>query len=387
MRKKARADGRYAVQIYLGKDPETGKRKYKTVYGSTQKEANAAADDVRQRMRRGLDVTSDKDTFADWCERWIKSRQFTASESQIATDRSRLGYFMSAFGSLALREVCVFHVQEVLDALSARNPHTGKPTAKKTLTYIRNLASDVFDYAIENRCADYNPARFAKIAKNAPKSERRALSKEEQRRINETPHRAKTAAMIALYAGLRRGELTALLWSDVDLLRSEIHVTKSYDFKAESLKSTKTEAGVRTVPIPGVLRDYLMTVPRISPYVITSARGHMMTDTAWRRLWESYLCDLNVKYGFPGQNVSKFDPKKLPMTIEPFTLHCLRHTYCTLLYESGVDVIVAKDLMGHADIKTTLEIYTHLDKIHKKKSASKLDEYLCASQDASQKTS
>ena len=64
------------------------------------------------------------------------------------------------------------------------------------------------------------------------------------------------------------------------------------------------------------------------------------------------------------------------MMIEPFTPHCLRHTYCTMLYEAGVDAVAAKELMGHADIKTTLGIYTHLSETHKTASAALLDAYL-----------
>ena len=64
------------------------------------------------------------------------------------------------------------------------------------------------------------------------------------------------------------------------------------------------------------------------------------------------------------------------MLIPAFTAHWLRHTYVTLLYMSGVDVLTAKEQAGHADIKTTMEIYTHLDSEFKKHNISKLDEYL-----------
>lgn len=63
------------------------------------------------------------------------------------------------------------------------------------------------------------------------------------------------------------------------------------------------------------------------------------------------------------------------MTIPPITAHGLRHTFATMLYLAGVDILTAKDQLGHADIKTTLEIYTHLDKIYKKKNISELDDY------------
>jgi site-specific recombinase XerD len=64
------------------------------------------------------------------------------------------------------------------------------------------------------------------------------------------------------------------------------------------------------------------------------------------------------------------------MVIEPFTWHCLRHTYATILYDAGVDVLTAKDLLGHEDVKTTLGIYTHLSEEKKQNDISKLNSYL-----------
>ena len=98
-----------------------------------------------------------------------------------------------------------------------------------------------------------------------------------------------------------------------------------------------------------------------------------MTDTAWKRMWDSYLYCLNLQYGdFPEPHV-KFEPQKIPMLIRPFSPHDLRHTYCTMLYEAGVDVLTAKEQMGHSDVKTTLGIYTHLDSTHKQRNMDKLD--------------
>lgn len=86
--------------------------------------------------------------------------------------------------------------------------------------------------------------------------------------------------------------------------------------------------------------------------------------------------ELNNKYGKKVKiSKSKFTHGS-PMTIPPITAHWLRHTFATLLYLSGVDVLTAKDQLGHADVKTTLNIYTHLDQEFKDKDIAKLDYYL-----------
>ena len=64
------------------------------------------------------------------------------------------------------------------------------------------------------------------------------------------------------------------------------------------------------------------------------------------------------------------------MKIQEFTAHQLRHTYASMLYMAGVDVLTARDQLGHTDIKTTLAIYTHLDKRYKVNSMDKLDSFL-----------
>ena len=69
---------------------------------------------------------------------------------------------------------------------------------------------------------------------------------------------------------------------------------------------------------------------------------------------------------------------KLDMTIPPITMHWLRHTFCTLMYLAGVDVVQASAQMGHTDVSTTLRIYTHLNARHKRKSVEKLDTYLAS---------
>jgi integrase len=90
-----------------------------------------------------------------------------------------------------------------------------------------------------------------------------------------------------------------------------------------------------------------------------------MTEPAWQRLWRYYMNELSRQYG-EGVHIQEFTP------------HCLRHTYCTMLYESGIDVVVAQGLMGHKDIKTTLGIYTHLSKEKAERDVSKLNDFLAS---------
>ena len=224
----------------------------------------------------------------------------------------------------------------------------------------------------------------------APAEKRRALTEEEQHWIWDTPHRAQPAAIIMMLSGLRRGELSALTWADVDTINQTITINKTVEYppdgKAYIRNMTKSAAGMRVVYIPRKLADYLDTLPRSNLLVYPSASGRMMTASAWKAVWQSYMAELNRKYGqrTPAdlERMKKPGRHKLDMTIPPIILHWLRHTFCTLMYFAGVDAVQACAQMGHADVTTALKIYTHLDQQHKRRSMDKLDAYL--SDDASQ---
>lgn len=187
-----------------------------------------------------------------------------------------------------------------------------------------------------------------------------------------------TAAMIMMYAGLRRGELIPLTWDDIDLKRKKLSVNKAVDLtnnKAE-LKATKTKAGNREVDIPDILADYLKTIEKTSDLVCPSSSGNMHTATSWRSAWYSYLLDLNLKYGKEKGRKSKYDPRFKGITIEKITPHMLRHTYCTNLILAGVTPTTVQQQMGHANIQITLDIYTHITSEFKENDMQKYNNFL-----------
>ena len=378
-RNTKRADGRIAVQVYLGRD-ENNKRLYKTVYGKTQKEADEKALQVKVAMKRGLDVTAERDTFGQWAERWLKIKVAEVCAAKYAAYKGAVKSLNARFGDVSLKDIRSADLQDYLIDQAQCNDNTGKPSAHETLAVRRMIAINVYRLAIDNRVLEYNPAITTKIPKTKPAEERRALTAEEQRWIEDTPHRAQTAAMIMMYAGLRRGELVPLLWSDIDLQRAVIHINKSVELASvgrrfEIKQGGKTDAAVRDVIIPQKLVQYLSAQRRDSLLVVTNTRGEMHTISSWECMWESYLNALNRKYGGIDERFGA--PKDaMLMTIPNITAHWLRHTYATMLYLSGVDVLTAMRQLGHADISTTLGIYTHLDDQYKARAMDKLDQYL-----------
>ena len=154
-----------------------------------------------------------------------------------------------------------------------------------------------------------------------------------------------------------------------------------------SIKLPKTEAGIRTVPMPDNLAEFLKNEKRTSLYVVVTAKNKMMTVDSWKRAIQSLLVDIEIAHGTAtdkDKKKKKCEPKPTVFTLQPFGWHDLRHTYATLLFEAGVDVLTAQYLLGHASPKTTMEIYTHLSDAQKNRSIVKLNEFLNPKSDESQ---
>lgn len=377
-RNKKREDGRYQTRIAIGDN------KYKFVTAKTQKELNRKVADIKLRCGRGVDIGAERDSFGMWGEAWLRAKERTVCYQTYATYSARFKRFEPLY-DIPVTELRLLDFQEIFYSLADGD----KPLSKKTLKGLKQDAIQIMQLAIDNRVLDYNCARSIVIPTTAkPSEERRALTREEQQWILDTPHRAKTAAMIMMLAGLRRGELLALTWDDIDYENKTIRVNKSVEFvkgKPHVKPGGKTDAATRKVYIPDILVEYLKTVQHSGEIVCPSARGGYMTAEAWRRMWESYLAELNYRYGDFGKCVndkgepllvkSKFQPGGLPFVIPRITAHWLRHTFITNMYLAGVSLLTARDQAGHSDIKITSEIYTHLDNEFKSRDMSGLNEF------------
>ncbi len=382
---KKRPDGRYKSKVHISGG------KYKYVYAYSQRELDEKVTEVRLQLKKGIDIASERDSFEEWSEKWLKLKKVEVSNGRYSAYKG-LVKKLERVKHIPISKIRTSDIQDIIiDMYNSKY-------AGKTMKDAKNTANQIFKLAVDNRIIDYNPATAVKIPAHSPEEKRRALTPEEQSWITApTEHRAKRAAMIMMYAGLRRGELIPLLWTDMDLKAKTITINKSVEIingKSIVKEQTKTKAGMRTIYIPQKLVDYLTSEDRENNMLVCpAASGNMMSGSAYKRLWDSYLTELNYKFGKfdnilvpdklnPNLLVkyekpdSIFNPHKVPFVIPRITAHWLRHTFITFMYMAGVDIITAKEQAGHADIKTTMEIYTHLDSIHKAKQIDKLDEYL-----------
>ena len=206
------------------------------------------------------------------------------------------------------------------------------------------------------------------------------LTREEQEKFLNAckGHRFETLFYLALYTGMRIGEILGLTWDNIDFENNIIHVKQSLRYadvvEEDGTKTTKillqtpkTLSSIRDIPIPlkltQLLKDYKKTYNKNKiafTGTITSYNNFVFVTNNFTPLNQS-----NLRKDF----ISLLNKSMIPK----IKFHGLRHTYATRLFEEGVPVKTVQALMGHSNINTTMNIYTHVTSNMKIDAAKKLN--------------
>lgn len=329
---KQRADGRYCC-------------KYKGIQfmGSTEDEALQAREDYKRAERENALIRRDQQTVGDYAAYWLPIHKASVKPS---TFNGYASILENAVTPIAKKQLYSLTSDDIAEAYSKLTGRSASYIHKAKILIIAML-----DSAADAGYLLHNPARARSV--KPPKGTagtHRAITQEERALIESVPHRMQLAALIMLYAGLRRGEVLALDAADI---ADEITVRRAVSFVSNQpvVSTPKTAAGIRRVPVLSVLRPFLCD---LSGLVLKGSNGSYMTEQAFKRGWEAYMRALSKAAGHD-------------IGIRP---HDLRHSYCTMLRDAGVDMHQAIIWMGHADEKMILRIYDHPDA--KRENASKM---------------
>lgn len=162
---------------------------------------------------------------------------------------------------------------------------------------------------------------------------------------------------IILGCGLRPGEVRALTWANVDMKKKNITVASATSATGTNIKEPKTKAGYRTIPMPDWLYERLRVMPHDDlSYLFKGNDGKPITKQRYERAWKSFHRLMDVTAG------AKVIHNEVVIHAidQDITPYYLRHTYATGLVEAGVDIKTAQYLLGHSDIRMTLQIYSHV---------------------------
>lgn len=377
---KKRADGRYYTRIGTGEFDETGKEIYVDVYGRSISEFERKKEAVKTQILTDGYVDDKDTTFSQYKWHWYKTyvENTTLSHNRKMAYKNILKNHTEKLDRLRLKSITKSNIQECYNILN------GHPDLQHEL-YI--TVNQIFKCAIDDRLLVKNPAQ--NITKTKAKNQKkRALTKIERNAIKNADFTLQEKCFIFLlqYAGLRRQEILSLTKPDIDFFDDQIRVNKAIEFIGErpNLKDTKTEDGERYIdilsPLRPVLKEYVGQLNTL--LLFPNSSGSVMSKTQYRRFFEKLKIKINVAAGGKHHYEKIIKEKKTVYKLvfdidmcQGLSAHTFRHEYATILYYSGVDLLEAIRLFGHADTKTMTNIYTELRK-EESCSKDKLNKYL-----------
>lgn len=322
--------------------------------GKTELEALQKLAEKLAAAKRGEDVVGGAMTVDAWYREWktlYKDPKGLTPKSLGMYDEKYRNYIQPRVGHLKLRDVRDVHLQRILNDQAGRSASHVKK--------LRMVMQEMFKRARQSRLIPFDPAELLELPAVTSGGHRPITDQEREAilAVAET-HRAGLWVLTLLYTGMRPGETAALMWSDVDFARNEIHVHAAKESGSGTIKAPKTASGVRDIPIHAALLPKLRAA-QSEPFtpVFQTRAGNLQNEDSLRRLWKGFLRDLDIYMG-----AEVYRNQIIKSVVAPdLTPYCLRHTFCTDLQRAGVPINVAKELMGHADIQTTANIYTHRD--------------------------
>jgi integrase len=240
-------------------------------------------------------------------------------------------------GTLKLSQVN----RECVKRLLCRGVESGQSpsTLRNNLDPLRVILRE----ALEDEQITGDPTAGVRVPHGSGRRERVADRAEAQQLIDALPADQQAFWACAFYGGLRRGELRALRWDDVDLAGGAIHVRRSWDDK-EGDVATKTAAGERTVPLAGLLRRLLVA------HKMATGRGG--GDLVFGRTRTELFIPSTLRH--QARDVWA------EAGLKPISPHEARHSAASYLIEAGLNDLELTTTIGHSDPRTTRAIYGHL---------------------------
>ena len=398
---------KYEITVSLGRSPN-GKKIFKTViyepkakYGTKKcnDEVIAYASVFEKECRDGDVYDGEKITYADFAETWKEEwlpRNVTLSQQE--------GYYailrnhvLPAIGHLKISKIKTAHCQKIL--YDAEEKKGLKP---KTVRRIYTSMNSVFKYAKRMQIIKANPCIDCIQPKlNIDRTQVHNFTLEQSKRFLEClslsypveygkrkrqdsngneyevkgyksfvtiPYQFQVFFTLASYSGARRSELLALTWNDIDFINHKLNITKAVAMSKGQLyiKPPKTTAGIRTITLPYVCFDMLKTWKEQEKSICISSSDWKGKDIDHFDEQPIFIQE-NGEIMHPSTPTHKFKEILLlhnknckeEDTLPLIKLHDLRHTSASLLISEGTDIATVSKRLGHSEVSTTLNVYTH----------------------------
>ena len=351
---RKRKDGRWEGRYTAGVDPETGKPIAKSVLARTQRECKEKLQKAMEELEK-INVTKRRDyTVGEWAQLWYENyakpsvRASTAAYYKNYIDQ----HIVPRIGDIKLAALTTLQIQKFYNETKAhgrvqRYEKTDDLSlSNKTIRGLHTMLRQCLEQAVTERLIPYNPANGCRL----PKKEKKKMQIIPPEKIRDYLKAAEEWGVLPMFylelsTGLRRGELVALLWSDLNLQTKTLTVSKSVSRGKGELVVTepKTENSVREIYLSDEAIRLLVEDRKnhpFSPYMFPSPKtGGMYGPDCVGRIHKKLLKKAGIE--------------------EHVRFHDLRHSFATTALQCGVDVKTVSTMLGHSSAGFTLNVYTH----------------------------
>lgn len=362
---------------YLGVNLDTGKSDEVWRQGfNTQAEAREALLGIIRDYEDGYNrsrTKTDKYRFKEVVELWLIQYEKQVKITTF-TNRKRLL-------ELHILPLLKDHYINRIDVLTCQKLVNNWYESYAESARLVNIVSTIFKFSINQGFCRENPMDKTIRPKNTYKKDYHApfFEKEELQIFLKAVKargsiKAYTMFHLLAFTGIRRGELFGLQWQDINFQQKTLSIrrnliynekTKRFEFSTLKTKSSKRVIGIDDITMQLLLkwrnfqREFFIgrgiNTKHPEQLIFTSENNHYMTDAYLRRIVKRVTEEHDLPH---------------------ITIHGFRHTHCSLLFEAGIDMQNVKDRLGHSDIKTTMNIYAHVTKTERAKTADLFSDFM-----------
>lgn len=339
-------DGKWVGSITLEN------RKRKVFYGKTRKEVQEKLKTALHEQQQGTLITAPQQTLKSYLEYWLEDvHKPSIRISTYVKYKKLVKYIVADLGNVQLQKLTPQRVQKLYaDKLKqGLNP--------KMVTNIHGVLHKALDNAVKwnlvarNVCDAVSPPRI-------PKIEKQVLTKQQAHTLLEhvKKHRLEALLMVAITTGMRRGEILALRWRDVNFGDGSIQVRRTVDYIPHFgyvENEPKTARGRRKIMLPSFVIDALKL------HRLHQIEERTKVGATWVEK-DLVFCGLHGDFFNPNYLLRVFKKVLIDAGLQHMRFHDLRHSAATILLSMNVHPKVVQEVLGHSTVSMTLDTYSHV---------------------------
>lgn len=361
LRKRKTKDNQvhYQAVVEAAYDRSTGKRKriYKTVKG-TKKQAEHYLREMIAEIENNTYVNESNVTVKEWMNTWVELYLKDKSPTTVAGYKKQIdSYIIPQFGNVPLQSLTTLEIQRWVNGLYDCSPASNKPISAKTVRNIFLNLQAACRKAVVLEMLKKNPCDNVVLRK----SESRVVNPYSADEVKELVNAVKgtdleVPMLIDLSLGLRRGELLALQWNDIDFEKNCVHIRHNIVLDKDRnivTKKPKSKSGDRVIALSPKL-SVILKQARVKYFENKLKAGSKFQDN------NLVVCKPDGSPYNPDSFSSKFRRFIKKNKLRPIRLHDIRHTNCTQLLMNGVDMKTMQERLGHSDYSITANTYSHV---------------------------